>query len=118
MRLYSFVNSYLIPIQKGIQTAHMVAELVYGYPENNFITEWVRKDKTIIILDGGLHSSMKEILLASKCSPWPHSFFREPDLDNMLTCVGILAPTVLDKNEDYDGRGIIRSIITNSVLAT
>jgi hypothetical protein len=60
-RLYSFINMYLSSIQQGIQTAHLVSELHNEYKNNNrMFNEWCDKDKTIIVLNGGMSASLKQ----------------------------------------------------------
>tara|TARA_Y100001973_G_C5182760_1_gene325895 strand:+ start:712 stop:1116 length:405 start_codon:yes stop_codon:yes gene_type:complete len=56
---YVFVHTHLSAIQKGVQAAHAVAELVNHETklpiENQSVgfDQWIKKDKTMIFLDGG-----------------------------------------------------------------
>lgn len=108
MRLYSFVNSYLSPMQKGIQTAHVVAELARkvavdrsGY--HSFV-DWVSHHKTIIVLDGGNNASMKQIESIfrqhadSLNLEWSSFYEDEQSMGGMLTAVGIIVPEYMVRN--------------------
>ena len=103
MRLYTFVNHYLSPIQHGIQTAHVVAELFnkymtkeyYGTHLSNSLIEWSTTHKTIIVLNGGFSSNLMELEeKLGKNHPYPVASFREGEneLNNALTAVGIILP--------------------------
>jgi hypothetical protein len=51
-RFYSFTNMYLSSIQKGIQTAHVMAQLFIESPQD--FSDWARSaEPTIIVLNGG-----------------------------------------------------------------
>lgn len=104
-RLYSFTNYYLSSLQKGLQTAHVVAEManinkIYRdrYPdtiETPFET-WSRLDKTIIILNGG-NSADLELLHADLYKFGIEStFFKEDQrsLNGAWTAVGCIIPDV------------------------
>ena len=61
MRLYSFVNHYLSPLQQGVHTAHCVAEMANTVAslqgestmQCRLFFEWASKHKTIDIRVGG-----------------------------------------------------------------
>ncbi len=56
MRLYSFANFYLSPLQHGLQTAHCVSEMSQcreGSTLRHVFNDWAASHKTIIILNGG-----------------------------------------------------------------
>lgn len=55
MRLYSFANYYLSPLQHGLQTAHCVSEMsqLGKIAELRVFNEWAMDHKTVIILNGG-----------------------------------------------------------------
>lgn len=57
MKLYIFTFNHLSTIQKGIQAAHVVAELMYDATDT--VEEWFFKHKTIVMLEGGNNASMK-----------------------------------------------------------
>lgn len=102
MRLYSFVNMYLSPLQHGLQTAHTVSELFVKCPQNQLLKEWAHKHKTIIILNGGYSKNLYELerLFNSVDSygyPWV-SFNEEFDaLEGARTAVSIvLTPKIYE----------------------
>jgi hypothetical protein len=64
LRLYSFVNYYLSDLQRGLQTAHLVAELYKKYTvgkHKKVLVEWATDHKTIIILNGGNCSGLADV---------------------------------------------------------
>lgn len=98
MRLYSFVNYYLSPIQYGIQTQHATAELFVKYedlehPEHYAVREWAKYHKTTIVLNGGNMASIintREILSIvgnRAIVPWAEFHEDEDSLGGILTCV-------------------------------
>src|SRR5438132_10373379 len=90
LRLYCFVNTYICNIHAGIQSAHVLAELMYKYrelpalqlqPERTQrlnVTEWATKHKTIIVLNGGDCQNMGKLrgLLEHKDCPYPIAAFK------------------------------------------
>lgn len=94
MRLYVFTNCYLSSIQKGIQTAHVVAEMAeLADPVHDFHA-WAQCHKTIIVLDGGNNYNLNSISKILKTID--HNFFwaefreDEDSMGEMLTAVGVL----------------------------
>ena len=58
LRLYTFVNFYLSSIQQGIQSAHVISELMYKYRGSRgqaaqLLSSWNDDGKTMIVLNGG-----------------------------------------------------------------
>ena len=108
MRLYTFTNLYLSSLQCGLQTAHVVAELFNNTngSQLDMLEAWSYRHKTIIILNGGYSSTLKEIDAHLGQSPYPHATFHESEaaLDGALTCVGVILPENV-----YTAAGIIRS---------
>ncbi len=113
MRLYTFVNYYLSPIQHGIQTAHVVSELSVKYynPSSHhyMLYDWAKNHKTIIVLNGGNQANLQEILLflSDPDNQYPYTHFCEDEqsLNNALTCVGIVIPEYV-----YEAASEIRSL--------
>lgn len=118
MRLYSFVNSYLSPLQHGLQTAHLVAEL--SRDQNQLFQDWASQHKTIIILNGGNQISLIDLFTLLDMMP-PYSdlhygAFREDfvSLNGCLTCVGFVASELLCRYIDIarvDGIGQCVSVM-------
>ena len=98
-RLYSFVNCYLSSIQQGIQTAHLVSEIITN-PNNShnrhFVDEWATYHKTIIVCNGGNNKSLMNIydLFQKNNNVFPWVKFREDDesLGSILTGLAIILP--------------------------
>lgn len=57
---YAFVHTHLSPIQKAVQSTHVVAELVSNYKTRTPVKKWVEFDKTLILLDGGNTATLKD----------------------------------------------------------
>lgn len=114
-RLYTFTNYYLSDKQLGIQSLHIVGEManrntnvrdrepVNDGVENSF-EQWCRKDKTVIVLNGGNSASLNRIYyeLQKLGIGEDPIFFREDEesLNGALTAVGILIPDVFWKREE------------------
>ena len=101
LRLYTFVNSYLSSIQKGIQTAHIVHELILQYGSGDRqpsqrVYDWAAKHKTIIVLNGGNNESLGAInaTLAKTYKTHPYTWFNEDEesLGGIMTAVGVVLP--------------------------
>lgn len=112
MRLYSFVNYYLSPLQHGLQTAHCVGDILTKYRrfadmdpanQNNLelaakAEEWAEYHKTIIICNGGnslslsdLYSTLTEYEAKFKL-PIVRFYEDEQSLNGALTSVAIVVP--------------------------
>lgn len=99
LRLYSFVNYYLSDLQRGLQTAHVVAEIFLKYKcEKSTVIDWAFFNKTIIILNGGNCKSLRNIyqLLYKNSSGYPFDYFEEDQesLNGAISCVGLIFPEI------------------------
>ncbi len=107
MRQIFFVNMYCNHIQAGIQSGHAVNEmwLKYGFnPEKlETIFEFARDHKTFILLNGGDHEALTDLMkfCDQRTNPYPWSVFREPGLNNAITSVSIIIPEKLYGTMDY-----------------
>lgn len=111
-KLYVWVNSKLSSLQKGLQSAHVVHELVAEYlldpdagqPEREELTNWVRRGKIVVVLEGGSHGELSEMVDFFGEMPedddYPFGYFIEDDLNEAITAVGI----VLDAEWDRENR--------------
>lgn len=100
LRLYSIVaHHYLSPLQCGLQTAHVVAELSL-YKSNTDQAQdfnaWAHTDKTIIILGAGNHAGVLDAYdtlqpLANQLGI-PCAIFREDEqsMNGMATACGLV----------------------------
>ena len=104
MRAYFFTNMYLSSIQNGIQSAHCLQEINNEYPDNEVLKEWATKHKTMYVLNGGTSEQMNGIVtfLTHKLNTLPWAIFKEPSLDNALTCIGIIVPEEIYNRPDND----------------
>ena len=111
-RLYSFVNSYLSEIQRGLQTAKLVNEMWINYvscgycPEKELMASWAQIGKTIIILDGGNHAALKQLnhMFIKNPNHYPFAHYYE-DIDSLngaMTVTGIILPSKFDTRYDRD----------------
>jgi hypothetical protein len=109
-RMYGLVPYNISPIQQGIQYGHAVDE--YGIKKSKITgyRQWVTKDKTYIILNGGTTNLNKnrlgtlnkhrETLMKNRI---PIASFYEPDLGDQLTGVCFLVDErVFDKKKYPD----------------
>jgi len=116
-RLYTFTNVYLSSIQKGIQSAHLVHELMnLAYQNRTTVSsdcdmttqkvdlnlkalltlEWAEIDKTMIVCNGGNSAMLQELIcFLEDCNvQYPWTYFKEDEdsLNSALTVVGIVLP--------------------------
>ena len=112
MRCYHFQNMYLAGVQAGVQTNHVYEKLAIKYAvqkEDDYTretyAEWAMNYKTIIRLDGGMHSNLVELksLLESPDNCYPWSYFNESEeaLAGAMTNVGIILPFYIYGLKDY-----------------
>jgi len=111
MKLYIFTLDHLSTVQKGIQAAHVVAELMNddSHPEHDRdVTEWATDHKTIIMVKGGNHESMIRLLGQAQNQNLPHAYFVEDarTLGGLLTAVAIL----VRPNDYYTSTGLVNQI--------
>lgn len=115
LRMYSLVPYNIMPIQKGIQHEHSVVDHVVRHvldeiakgnaPDEKFVT-WAREWKTSMLLNGGTSNegnwvrhgfreiwyvgTMQGHLETLQTNNIPLSFFKEPDLNSMLTGISFI----------------------------
>ena len=101
-RMYFFVPYNLSPVQQGIQAGHAFGEFVYYNAKLPELKQFIKNDKTWIILNGGttndqvdssgnFNGSLNQILYDLSNNDIIYSSFREPDLNDSLTAVCFLA---------------------------
>ena len=121
LRMYGFVPYNISEIQKGIQFGHAVDEYGQMIKLSNKSTHinrydnWIKYDKTYIILNGGTsnHSvnryqpkdksqgTMEEHLATLKGARIPIGVFYEPDLNDMLSGIVFVVPEEVFNKKDY-----------------
>lgn len=101
MKLYIFVFSFMSTIQKGIQAAHVVTELLTKY-DSDEVWDWAEEDKTIVLLEGGNYSDIRLIREFADKSEFASAEFVEDyaTFNGMTTAVAVLAPADI-KLADY-----------------
>lgn len=98
-------------MQKGIQAAHVVAELLTDdkHPEfDEVVDEWARKHKTVVMLEGGNYGDIRVLREFAEKSEFPSAEFHEDvmTMGGLTTAVCVLAPSdikiadYLDVNEE------------------
>jgi len=112
-RMYFFVNSKLSPIQKGIQAGHAAVRYAVSY--HNKAQEFIGKDETWIILDGGTSGEyydkeeqilttlgeMEEITYILDDNNIPFTYFHEPDLNDCLTAICLIVDERVFNRNDF-----------------
>lgn len=103
-RMYSLVIYQLTGIQKGIQSYHATIEYQLKYGNTPEYLQWAKKDKTVILLNGGTTNqanidcysqeyytgTMDEALNTLAENGIPYMEFYEPDLNNSMTAISFL----------------------------
>ncbi len=132
MRLYTFVNGlYMRPIQFGIQSAHLLGDMMVKYRPLQIVdgeldavkisdqyiqlNEWAEHHKTMVILNAVNVAGLQEIFtfLDSEDNPFPYGKFHEDEqsLGGVITCAGVIVPETLytaaadmryNRNAEYD----------------
>lgn len=118
MRLYTFINAYLSQIQQGIQTAHILGELINSHrtrAQDEFLGDWIQNHKTIIVCNGGNAQSIRDLteFFKNKKNPYQFATFHEDgdSLDGALTGVGIILPeTIYDVYWDRDAEAYVQEL--------
>lgn len=103
-RMYFLVNQYMMGIQAGIQAGHAACEMLANYwdedrdnPKVKLIEQWLKNDKTFIVLDGGYQKRMYEFAdkaLLPNSGDIPYAYFHEEDdsLNGALTAIAFILP--------------------------
>lgn len=114
LRMYGLTPYNLSPIQKGIQFGHAVVEYSLDFNKSFLYSEWAKKHKTFIILDGGTtnNSLNEDGLYKGTLNNYKKelednginiSSFNEPDLGDQLTAVTfIVDERVFDRKKYPD----------------
>lgn len=110
MKCYVFVHSHLSSIQKGIQAAHVVADLVWsGSNPQDPAYLWQRDYKTLILIEGGNSWSldMWEERIRKTSYHWTSFTEDEDTLYNLKTAVGFIYD---DKERNFLEEALMKSI--------
>ncbi len=114
---------YLSSIQQGIQAAHVISDMFITYnpkyegERTDMLQEWATNHKTMILLNGGYSSTIRDLyeFFNNTENPYPFESFNESDdaLDGALTSVGIILPEKI-----YEGAAACRGRDKNANLAS
>lgn len=96
---------YLSSLQNGLQSAHVVGELMVKYnppparirgKEWSTLMEWASKHKTMVLLNAGYGEELYSLqrFFNEEDNPYPWAPFHESKeaLDSAFTCIGIILP--------------------------
>ncbi len=125
MRAYFFSNMYISGIHTGIQAGHAITEMFIYYtdvaPNGNekckaafeMLKTFARDHKTFVILNGGDHQSLQDMLtlLNQEENPgYPRCFFTEPGLNNAMTSVCVVLPErMYDETARAVGKAMLKT---------
>jgi hypothetical protein len=99
-RMYFLVMYNISPIQQGIQALHAAIEYANMFAKLPDYQQWSTRDKTVIILNGGTSTTMKNHYLKI---PINSVAFHEPDLNGSMSAIAfILDERVWDKEKYPD----------------
>lgn len=95
-RLYSISNMYMHGIHTGIQAQHSTVELFTKYrsmqtqTQFEMICNWAENHKTTIVLNGGMHEHLMDLLSKLESSSLIFAPFFEPGINNACTNISII----------------------------
>lgn len=100
-RMYSLVMYNISSMQKGVQTAHAVLEYANKYKDDDDLKEYVKEDKTLIILDGGTSFDLKQLFENLCENDIKFAHFIEPDLNDAISSICFLADERVWNRKNY-----------------
>lgn len=104
-RLYSITSFYCNGIISGIQSYHSGMEYAVKYWETPEFQQWIKQDKTVIILSGGdshVNDGTMEQLRDKLISyDIEIGVFHEPGMNDALTSISFLADEKVWDKEKY-----------------
>jgi len=99
--MYCLAERHLSSIQKAIQSAHAIVEYGITHWDTPEYNQWAKKDKTIVILDGGNSVDLDSIKDQLLCEGWKFETFYEPDMNNFMTVIAFLVPDTIYDYKTY-----------------
>ena len=109
-RMYHLVMYNISPIQQGIQAYHAGMEYARIAFDNDNFQQWMKFDKTVIILNGGTSNQSQIEIHRGTIQKYSdeltnldvlHSEFYEPDLNDTLSAIAFLVPEQVWNYEKY-----------------
>jgi len=100
-------------MQKGIQAAHAVAEILL---KDKKARKWAKEHKTLVIVEGGNTQQMSKLLFHLSGSGISHAPFFEDDqtLDGLHTATAVLIDDTLYGNTEWQ---TVLAILSTAQLA-
>lgn len=113
MKLYVFVpGNYLKELQCGIQTTHVLGEMISKYYRRSqfseVINEWANKHKTIVLLNAinadGVKAVLSRLQLSAENAGVPFASFHEDarSFDGAITGCGFIATSEIAEEAQLD----------------
>ena len=101
-RMYFLVHRSLSAMQKGIQAGHAALEYSLNNRIDTEMWDFIKNDKTWIVLDGGVNNDLKihEEYIKNECKT-KISSFEEPDLNNCKTALCFIVDERVFNRELY-----------------
>lgn len=90
-RMYCINIRHLSGVNKAVQANHSSVEYVWKYKNEKYLEHYINEDKTTIMVDGGTHQDMCDIQQTLKTAGINHTYFIEPDLNNCMTAITVIA---------------------------
>lgn len=100
-RMCSIALRHLTGIQKGIQTAHAIAEYGYKYHDTLEYKRWVKRDKTLIVLEAHSTQQLEQAYTELKKAGIAVQKFVEPDINNSITAICFLMDETVWNTKKY-----------------
>lgn len=102
-RTYEIVLRHLSGVNKGVQVEHSAKRFIWKYRNEPFVEELMEnpENETTIMVDGGTHQDMVEIQRQLEELNIPHTFFIEPDLNDCMTAITVVADERVWDRENY-----------------
>ena len=86
------VQKLYVVVRADISPGRMIAQAVHGYKEFSIQhpevdTDWYENSNQKVILQVKNESELKKLITKAEEKGIKYSLFREPDLDNTITCI-------------------------------
>lgn len=100
MKLYTIINSRQPGMTGGVQAGHAVGEFSFWFSENDWVKDFYKFGPSpFIYLKGpNTHENMERLMIQLRLLTdqleLPILAFREPDLNNTMTAITLIVPTV------------------------
>ena len=117
-KMYVLVERHLSAIDKGIQAGHAIAEYCNKYTDYEDFKQWVDKDKTIVLLNGGSVNDLEKIHRTLTDNDINVAVFWEEDLAYINTAICFIADERVSKYKDFEDFKQINSLMHGKYIDT